>query len=97
MNAPLGRSVTAEATGTGLLATVVVGSGIQATELSHGVGVQPLADSLAAVFGLGVLILLLKGRLPECSVGKSPADGAGGPAVFLGRPALSVAADRLER
>ncbi|MEU5310470.1 aquaporin [Streptomyces sp. NPDC021562] len=59
MNASLGRRVTAEAIGTGLLVTVVVGSGIQATELSHDVGVQLLANSLATVFGLGVLILLL--------------------------------------
>jgi glycerol uptake facilitator-like aquaporin len=39
--------------------TVVVGSGIQATGLSHDVGVQLLANSLATVFGLGVLITLL--------------------------------------
>ncbi|WP_218036902.1 aquaporin [Streptomyces hyaluromycini] len=42
--------------GTGLLVAVVVGSGIQATDLSHDVGVQLLANSLATVFGLGVLI-----------------------------------------
>ena len=59
MNIPLGRRVAAEAIGTGLLVAVVVGSGIQATELSHDVGVQLLANSLATVFGLGVLILLL--------------------------------------
>jgi hypothetical protein len=38
---------------------VVVGSGIQATELTDDVGVQLLANSLATVFGLGVLIALL--------------------------------------
>lgn len=59
MNASLGRRVAAEAIGTALLVTVVVGSGIQATELSHDVGVQLLANSLATVFGLGLLILLL--------------------------------------
>ncbi|MGW1053524.1 aquaporin [Streptomyces sp. NPDC002521] len=59
MNASLGRRVAAEAIGTALLVAVVVGSGIQATELSHDVGVQLLANSLATVFGLGVLILLL--------------------------------------
>ncbi|MFE2317569.1 aquaporin [Streptomyces sp. NPDC059441] len=59
MNAPLGRRAAAEAVGTGLLVTVVVGSGIQATGLSHDVGVQLLANSLATVFGLGVLITLL--------------------------------------
>lgn len=58
MSAPLGRRVAAEAIGTGLLVTVVVGSGIQAVELSHDVGVQLLANSLATVFGLGVLIAL---------------------------------------
>nr|WP_089100365.1 MIP/aquaporin family protein [Streptomyces hyaluromycini] len=56
MNASLGRRVAAEVMGTGLLVAVVVGSGIQATDLSHDVGVQLLANSLATVFGLGVLI-----------------------------------------
>ncbi|OAR23391.1 antitoxin [Streptomyces sp. ERV7] len=41
-----------------MLVAVVVGSGIQATELSHDIGVQLLANSLATVFGLGVLIAL---------------------------------------
>ncbi|WP_369166559.1 aquaporin [Streptomyces sp. R28] len=59
MNAPLGRRTAAEAIGTGLLVAVVVGSGIQATELSRDVGVQLLANSLATVFGLAVLIALL--------------------------------------
>ncbi|MFE9454102.1 aquaporin [Streptomyces sp. NPDC006739] len=58
MNASLGRRVAAEAIGTGLLVAVVAGSGIQAAELSRDVGVQLLANSLATVFGLGVLILL---------------------------------------
>ncbi|GAA1910683.1 aquaporin [Streptantibioticus ferralitis] len=56
---PLGRRVAAEAVGTAALVAVVVGSGIQATQLSHDVGVQLLANSLATVFGLGVLITLL--------------------------------------
>ncbi|OLZ59182.1 antitoxin [Streptomyces sp. IMTB 2501] len=56
MNASLGRRMVAEAIGTGLLVAMVVGSGIQATDLSHDVGVQLLANSLATVFGLGVLI-----------------------------------------
>lgn len=55
----LGRRAVAEAIGTCALVTVVVGSGIQATELSRDVGVQLLANSLATVFGLGVLIMLL--------------------------------------
>ncbi|MDV9175759.1 aquaporin [Streptomyces sp. W16] len=58
-SASLARRAAAEAIGTGLLVTVVVGSGIQAAELSHDVGVQLLANSLATVFGLGVLIALL--------------------------------------
>ncbi|MEU9406318.1 MIP/aquaporin family protein [Streptomyces sp. NPDC048281] len=58
MTASLGRRVAAEAVGTGLLVSVIVGSGIQATELSHDVGVQLLANSLATVFGLGVLVTL---------------------------------------
>ncbi|MEU5638219.1 aquaporin [Streptomyces milbemycinicus] len=61
MNAavPLPRRVGAEAVGTATLVAVVVGSGIQATELTRDVGVQLLANSLATVFGLGVLIVLL--------------------------------------
>ncbi|MEU9990962.1 aquaporin [Streptomyces sp. NPDC048045] len=55
----LARRVAAEAVGTGLLVAVAVGSGIQASQLSHDAGVQLLANSLAAVFGLGVLIALL--------------------------------------
>ncbi|MGV9267596.1 aquaporin [Kitasatospora sp. NPDC003701] len=57
--APLGRRVMAELVGSAALVAVVVGSGIQATELSQDVGVRLLANSLATVLGLGVLILLL--------------------------------------
>ncbi|MFF7048475.1 aquaporin [Streptomyces griseorubiginosus] len=59
MNPSLARRALAEGVGTAALVTVVVGSGIQAAELSHDVGVQLLANSLATVFGLGVLIALL--------------------------------------
>ncbi|MER5943276.1 aquaporin [Streptomyces sp. NPDC001928] len=59
MSAPLARRAAAEAVGSAALVAVVVGSGIQATELSQDVGVQLLANSLATVFGLGVLIALL--------------------------------------
>ncbi|MGW6910085.1 aquaporin [Streptomyces sp. NPDC054940] len=59
MSAPLARRAAAEAVGSAALVAVVVGSGIQATELSRDVGVQLLANSLATVFGLGVLITLL--------------------------------------
>jgi hypothetical protein len=56
---PLTRRAASECVGTAALVAVVIGSGIQATELSKDVGVQLLANSLATVFGLGVLILLL--------------------------------------
>ncbi|MFF3656889.1 aquaporin [Streptomyces olivochromogenes] len=58
MSASLGRRALAELIGTAALVAVVVGSGIQATELSRDVGVQLLANSLATVFGLAVLITL---------------------------------------
>ena len=58
MSASLGRRALAELVGTAALVAVVVGSGIQATELSRDVGVQLLANSLATVFGLTVLITL---------------------------------------
>ncbi|MFF4223452.1 aquaporin [Streptomyces abikoensis] len=57
--APLGRRAAVEFTGTASLVAVVVGSGIQAAKLSSDVGVQLQANSLATVFGLGALILLL--------------------------------------
>ncbi|MFC1416709.1 aquaporin [Streptacidiphilus cavernicola] len=57
--APLHRRTVVEFVGTGALVAVVVGSGIQAAKLSQDVGVQLLANSLATVFGLGVLIALL--------------------------------------
>ncbi|MFF0201402.1 aquaporin [Streptomyces sp. NPDC005017] len=56
---PLIARAAAELLGTAALVAVVVGSGIQATELTGDVGLQLLANSLATVFGLGVLILLL--------------------------------------
>src|SRR6478752_7359205 len=49
----------AECLGTGLLVTVVVGSGIAAAQLSAGdIGLQLLENSTATVFGLAVLILI---------------------------------------
>jgi glycerol uptake facilitator-like aquaporin len=54
----LGRKATAEAVGTGLLVTVVVGSGIAAQRLSpHDTGLQLLENSLATAGGLVALIL----------------------------------------
>lgn len=56
---PLARRLLAEAVGTALLVTVVVGSGIAAAALSpDDVGLQLLENSTATVFGLAVLILL---------------------------------------
>ncbi|MEW2132698.1 aquaporin [Streptomyces sp. NPDC005435] len=56
---PLARRAAAEFIGAGALVAVVVGSGIQATGLTHDPGVRLLAASLATVCGLGVLIALL--------------------------------------
>src|SRR6478752_8222073 len=55
----LPRRLLAEANGTGLLVTMVVGSGIAAQQLSPGnVGLQLLENSTATVLGLTVLILM---------------------------------------
>lgn len=56
---PLVSRAVAEFVGSAALVAVVVGSGIQATELTRDVGLQLLANCLATVFGLGVLIALL--------------------------------------
>jgi glycerol uptake facilitator-like aquaporin len=63
---PVGRPISAarrlfaEFLGTGLLVTVVVGSGIAAQQLSpDDVGMQLLENSTATAFGLAVLILML--------------------------------------
>lgn len=53
------RRAGAELLGTGLLVTVVVGSGIAAQRLSTDTGLQLLENSIATALGLGVLILLL--------------------------------------
>jgi len=56
----LARRAAAEFVGTGLLVTVVVGSGIAAQQLSAGdVGLQLLENSIATMLGLAVLILML--------------------------------------
>ncbi|OII66670.1 aquaporin [Streptomyces sp. CC77] len=57
--APLAARAAAELVGTAALVAVVVGSGIQATQLTDDVALQLLANSTATVFGLGVLIALL--------------------------------------
>ncbi|HVB28062.1 MAG TPA: MIP/aquaporin family protein [Mycobacteriales bacterium] len=58
MKASLSRRMLAELLGTGLLVTVVVGSGIAAQTLSRDTGVQLLANALATTAGLAVLILV---------------------------------------
>jgi glycerol uptake facilitator-like aquaporin len=59
-SAPLPRRLLAELLGTGLLVTVVVGSGIAAANLTpDDVGLQLFYNSTATVFGLAVLILML--------------------------------------
>lgn len=52
------RRALAELLGTGLLVSVVIGSGIAAQRLSEDVGLQLLENSFATALGLGVLILL---------------------------------------
>src|SRR2546421_5192853 len=55
----LPRRLLAEFTGTALLVTAVVGSGIMAARLSpHDVGLQLLENSTATAFALGALILI---------------------------------------
>ena len=49
----------AEFLGTLLLVSIVVGSGIMATDLTQDVGLQLLINTIATVFGLSVLILIL--------------------------------------
>lgn len=53
------RKILAEFLGTALLVAIVVGSGIMATELTQDVGLQLLINTIATVFGLAVLILIL--------------------------------------
>jgi glycerol uptake facilitator-like aquaporin len=54
------RRAAAEFVGTGLLVTIVVGSGIAAQRLSpHDAGLQLLENSLTTALGLAVLILML--------------------------------------
>ncbi|MFF7776885.1 aquaporin [Streptomyces tanashiensis] len=56
---PLAARAAAEFVGTAALVAIVVGSGIQAAELTDDVALRLLANSTATVFGLGVLIALL--------------------------------------
>jgi glycerol uptake facilitator-like aquaporin len=56
--ASLWRRAVAEAVGTGLLVTVVVGWGIPASALSRDVGLQLLENAFATALSLAVLILM---------------------------------------
>ena len=53
------KKIYAEYLGTTLLVAIVVGSGIMATDLTQDVGLQLLINTIATVFGLAVLILIL--------------------------------------
>ncbi len=53
------KKLLTEYLGTTLLVAIVVGSGIMATDLTKDVGLQLLINTIATVFGLGVLILIL--------------------------------------
>jgi glycerol uptake facilitator-like aquaporin len=53
------KKLAGEFLGTALLVSIVVGSGIMATNLSQDVGVQLLINTISTVFGLGVLIQIL--------------------------------------
>ncbi|MDJ0340257.1 aquaporin [Streptomyces sp. H10-C2] len=91
------RKAAAELVGTAALVAIVVGSGIQASRLSHDVGIQLLANVLATALGLWVLITLLA---PVSGAHLNPvvtlADwwtARGGPAAHRGRTvALYIAA-----
>ncbi|MFD4863800.1 aquaporin [Streptomyces sp. NPDC058412] len=54
----LSRRATAELIGTAGLLVVVIGSGLQAAELSRDTGVALIANSLASAIGLGLIITL---------------------------------------
>lgn len=56
---PVTRRIAAEFLGTAMLVTVVVGSGIMATNLTHDVGLTLLINALSTVLGLGALIWVL--------------------------------------
>jgi len=53
------KKILSEYLGTALLVAIVVGSGIMATDLTQDIGLQLLINTIATVFGLAVLILIL--------------------------------------
>src|ERR1044071_9407704 len=58
MRPPLARRLLAEFLGSGLLAAVVIGSGIAAQQLSDDVGLRLLENAAATAAGLYALILV---------------------------------------
>ncbi|MGH3305381.1 MAG: aquaporin [Streptosporangiaceae bacterium] len=58
MSQTVGRRLTAEFTGTGLLVAIIVGSGIAATNLTTDAALRLLINSLVTAMGLAVLILV---------------------------------------
>jgi glycerol uptake facilitator-like aquaporin len=58
MSAAVGRRLLAEFTGTGLLVTVVVGSGIAASRLTSDGALRLLISSLVTALGLAVLVVV---------------------------------------
>ncbi|HEU5427020.1 MAG TPA: MIP/aquaporin family protein [Actinocrinis sp.] len=98
MTEPLARRALAEALGTGLLVTVVVGSGIMAARLSpRDVGLQLLENSTATALGLAVLILILGPvsgahfnpvvTLADCALGRRTDSGVDARTVAVFIPA----------
>lgn len=57
--AKLAIKAVAEFVGTAMLATVVVGSGIMGTNLSHDVGVALVINAVSTIFALALLILIV--------------------------------------
>ncbi|MEV4415791.1 MIP/aquaporin family protein [Catellatospora sp. NPDC049609] len=91
MAAHLARRLLAEFTGTALLVTAVVGSGIMATRLSpDDVGLQLLQNSTATVFALAVLILVFG---PVSGAHFNPVVTAADWWLHRGRPGAPTLAD----
>ena len=101
MNREPARRALAEALGTGLLVTVVVGSGITAQRLSPGdIGLELLENSTATMLGLAVLILILGPvsgahfnpvvTLADCALGRRTGTGVSPATAALFIPAQIV-------
>ncbi|HZP54590.1 MIP/aquaporin family protein [Actinocrinis sp.] len=101
MTEPLARRALAEGLGTGLLVTVVVGSGIMASRLSpHDLGLQLLENSTATALGLAVLIMMLGPisgahfnpvvTLADCALGRRTGTGVDARTVAVFIPVQTV-------